>query len=172
LGAVSKRRELPFDPIARARTHWRDRGWGDAAQGMAVVTSIMRAQQVFAAVVDDVLRPLRLTFSRYEVLMLLVFSRRGELPLGKIGERLQVHPASVTNAINRLEAQGLVQRLPHPTDGRTTLAAITPAGREIAETATTVMNREVFTRIGLSAPDADALFDVLRTLRREAGDFA
>ncbi len=169
---MSKRRELPFDPIAQARTHWRDHGWGDAAQGMAIVTSIMRAQQVFAALVDDVLRPMRLTFSRYEVLMLLVFSRRGELPLGKIGERLQVHPASVTNAIDRLEAQGFVQRRPHATDGRTTLAAITPAGREIAEEATRVMNREVFTHVGLNERDADVLFEVLRTLRHEAGDFA
>ena len=61
--------------------------------------------------------------------MLLTFTRTGQMPLGKIGQRLQVHPASVTNVIDRLEVDGLVRRRPHPTDQRTTLAAITAKGR-------------------------------------------
>ena len=75
---------------------------------MALVTSIMRLQQVFLTRADAILRSYDLTFARYEVLMLLSFSRQGALPLGKIGERLQVNAASVTNAIDRLEARGLV----------------------------------------------------------------
>jgi len=66
------------------------------------VTSVMRAQQVLLARVDAVLSPFGLTFARFEVLMLLQFSRSGALPLSRIGQRLQVHPASVTNAIDRL----------------------------------------------------------------------
>ena len=99
---------------------------------MAVVTSIMRLQQVFLGRADTVLRPLGLTFARYEVLMLLSFSRKGILPLGKIGERLQVNAASVTNAVNRLEADGLVARRSNPDDGRGTLARLTVAGRRRA----------------------------------------
>ena len=60
------------------------------------------------------LRPFGLTFARYEVLMLLSFSTKGSLPLGKIGERLQVNAASVTNAVDRLEAQGLVVATAQP----------------------------------------------------------
>src|SRR5579875_3059425 len=107
---------------------------------MAVVTSIMRVQQIFLARADEVLRPFGLTFARYEVLMLLSFSSRGALPLGKIGERLQVNPASVTNAIDRLEEQGLVARVPNPTDGRGILARITPVGRDRAAAATGALN--------------------------------
>src|SRR5688500_7757911 len=107
---------LSIDPIAEARSHWEARGWHDAAPAMAVVTSIMRVHQLLIARVDSALKPHGLTFARYEVLMLLSFSRRGALPLGKIGARLQVHPASVTNAIDRLEHQRLVCRRPHPTD--------------------------------------------------------
>ena len=70
---------------------------------MAAVTSVMRAHQIMLARVDDALRPLGLTFARYELLMLLQFSRTGSLPLSKIGSRLQVHPASVTNVVDRLE---------------------------------------------------------------------
>ncbi len=61
--------------------------------------------------------------------MLLFFSRRGELPVGLVGERLQVHPASVTNAVDRLESDGLVERRRNPSDGRSVLAAITVEGR-------------------------------------------
>ena len=139
---------------------------------MAVVTSVMRAEQIFLGQVDEVLRPLGLTFARYEVLMLLSFSRQGALPLGKVGERLQVHPASVTNAIDRLERDGLVRRRPHPTDGRGTLAEVTAAGRQLAERATAEMNERVFTAVGLSEADQAQLFELLRKLRRAVGDFA
>ena len=129
---MAEPRRLSFDPIAEAERQWGAHGWPDQAPGMAVVTSIMRLQQIFLARADAVLRPLGLTFARYEVLMLLSFSRQGALPLGKIGERLQVNAASVTNAVDRLEADGLVARRSNPDDGRGTLARLTPAGRRRA----------------------------------------
>ena len=88
---------LDFDPIERARGQWVDSGWADAADGMAAVTSIMRAHQIVLARVEATLKPLGVTFARYEVLMLLWFSKRGSLPMKIIGSRLQVHPTSVTN---------------------------------------------------------------------------
>ena len=162
---------LPFDPIEEARRQWTAHGWEDAADGMAAVTSVMRAEQVFLARVDEVLRPFQLTFARYEALMLLSFSRQGSLPLSKIGQRLQVHPTSVTNTIDRLEAQGFARRVPHATDRRTTLAEITDAGRAVAEEATKAVNAAVFTATGLSPTDLGELFRLLRKLRRAAGDF-
>ena len=129
---VPERRRLPFDPIDEAHRQWVAHGWGPEAPAMATVTSIMRLHQIFLARADAVLRPFGLTFARYEVVMLLSFSTKGSLPLGKIGERLQVNPASVTNAVDRLEAQGLVVRQPNPRDGRGTLAAITAKGRKLA----------------------------------------
>lgn len=139
---------------------------------MAAVTSVMRAQQVFLARIDGLLAHHGLTFARYEVLVLLSFSRAGSLPLGKVGARLQVHPASVTNAVDRLEAQGLVRRERHPTDGRTRLATITPAGRSVVDRATARLNDEVFTALGLTAAEAGQLVRLLEKVRRDAGDFA
>jgi DNA-binding MarR family transcriptional regulator len=138
---------------------------------MATVTSIMRLQQIFLARADAELRPFGLTFARYEVLMLLSFSTTGSLPLGKIGERLQVNAASVTNAVDRLETQGLVARRPNPADGRGTLAAITAKGRRLAAQATLAMNAGVFTDLGLDEAALRALFDSLARLRQAAGDF-
>lgn len=165
------RHPLPFDPIAEAQRQWEGHGWAGAAPGMAAVTSVMRAQQVFLSRVDGLLADEALTFARYEVLVLLWFSRAGRLPLGKVGARLQVHPASVTNAVDRLEAQGLVRREPHPTDGRTRLATITPAGRQVVGRATDRLNEEMFSALGLSPEEATELVRLLEKVRRGAGDF-
>jgi DNA-binding MarR family transcriptional regulator len=162
---------LPFDPIAEAHRQWERHGWAEVAAGMAAVTSVFRAQQIYLARIDRVLRPLGLTFARYEVLMLLMFSRRGSLPLNKMGSRLQVHPTSITNAVDRLEQQGLIERVPHPTDGRTTLAVITAAGRKLALDATHAVNASVFADPGLASRDVDRLVSMLGRLRHQAGDF-
>ncbi|HVC14858.1 MAG TPA: MarR family transcriptional regulator [Acidimicrobiales bacterium] len=162
---------LPFDPIGEARRQWSRHGWDAAAPAMAVVTSIMRVQQLLLARADAALRPFDLTFARYEVLMLLSFSSSGALPLGKIGERLQVNPASVTNAIDRLEEQDLVERARNPDDGRGTLARLTEEGRARAAAATDAMNAGVFADLGVGAEGLDGLFELLRDVRYAAGDF-
>jgi DNA-binding MarR family transcriptional regulator len=163
---------LSFDPIEEARRQWDAHGWSPVAAGMAAITSVFRAQQIYLSRIDRVLRPLGLTFARYEVLMLLVFSHRGSLPLNKMGARLQVHPTSITNAVDRLEKQGLIERTPHPTDRRTTLAAITRSGRHLAQAATQAVNSAVFADPGLDPADVDRLIEILGRLRRRAGDFA
>jgi DNA-binding MarR family transcriptional regulator len=79
--------------------------------------------------VEGVLRPLESTFARSELLMLLSFNPHGELPMTKAGARLQVHPASVTNAAHRLAAARPVVRRPAPADRRIVLVELTDAGR-------------------------------------------
>jgi DNA-binding MarR family transcriptional regulator len=168
--AVRKPLDLPFDPIARAAEIW-SRRFGDA-RAMAAVTSIMRVQQILLSELDARLRPHGLTFARYEALVLLTFSRRGALPMRLIGQRLMVHPTSVTNTISRLEQQRLVIRRPNPLDGRGTLAEITPAGRAMVDRATADLMAAGF---GLPGYDDDQLaevFGLLRARRIQAGDFA
>jgi DNA-binding MarR family transcriptional regulator len=168
---VTGRKALPFDPIDEARKRWESSGWDDAAIGMAVVTSVVRVQQVFVSMIDQELRPLELSMARYEVLMLLMFSKSGELPLGKIGARLQVQPGAVTNAIDRLVADGCVKRVPHPTDRRTTLAVITAKGRTKAEKAVQLLNAHVYVKLGLAQDKLEELFELMRVVRCQAGDF-
>lgn len=159
------------DPIASARANWERAGWGEVADGMVAVTSVMRAHQILLARVEAALRPYHLSFSRFELLRLLAFSRIGALPITKASDRLQVHVTSVTHAIARLEAAGLVKRLPHPTDGRITLVSITERGRSTVEAATLTLNDEVFADIGMSAREAQALSSSIQSLRHNAGDF-
>ncbi|MDT4899305.1 MAG: hypothetical protein QOJ78_235 [Pseudonocardiales bacterium] len=165
---------LEFDPIDRAGNLWQDRWPGEPSAvyaSMRAVTSIMRAHQILIAELDAMLRPFGITFSRYEALVLLVHSKNGSLPLSKIGERLQVHATSVTNVIDRLEAAGLVRREPNPRDGRGTLAVITDDGRKVADKATAEFNAARFAISAVPPADLDRLFEILRVLRVDAGDF-
>jgi DNA-binding MarR family transcriptional regulator len=160
---------LPFDPIDEAARQWALR-W-DGVPQMHAVTSLMRVQQLVLAQLDDILRPHGLTFARYEALVLLTFSRAGSLPLGKMGERLQVHPTSITSIIDRLESAGLVVRRRHPEDGRAVLAEITDAGRAVVEAATADLVEADFALGALDQEQLRQISEVLRPVRRAAGDF-
>jgi DNA-binding MarR family transcriptional regulator len=163
--------QLSFDVIAEARRQWEQHWGGDAVAPMAAVTSIMRVQQLLLARLNELLEPWELTFPRYEALMLLFYSRSGQLPLGKMGDRLQVHRASVTNVVDRLVEQGLVERVPQETDRRSVLARITPRGREVAGVATERLNGERFGTAPWSDRRCDEIFRLLRPLREAARDF-
>lgn len=158
------------DPIDQARRNWEQRGWTAAAPGMATVTAIFRTQQILLTRIDQALRPHGLTFSRYELLALLQFTRSGALPMSKASARLQVHPTSVTNTVDRLEAAGLVRRVADPADGRGRLVEITDAGRELVTAATPGLNA-VLEDVGMPPEDLDAIYRALKTFRQATGDF-
>jgi DNA-binding MarR family transcriptional regulator len=161
---------LPFDPIAEAHRRWQE-NWPEQADRMAAVTSVMRVQQMLLGEIERVLRPFGLTFASFEALRLLAFTRLGELPMGKIGERLMVHPASVTNTVDRLEARGLVRRRPAAEDRRRILAELTDDGRALVESATEALNRADFGLGGLDERTAAELTARLRAVRLTGGDF-
>lgn len=166
---VDRAPALGFDPIERAGELWAERfGRADA---MRVATSVMRVQQLLLARFDAALKAYDITFARYEVLVLLHFSRRGSLPLKIIGERLQVHPTSVTNSVARLVAAGLVVRRPNPADGRGALAGLTAKGRRVVRDATADLMAADFGLSVLDGAGRAAVFSQLRAVRRAAGDF-
>lgn len=160
---------LDFDPIDEAARQWGLR-W-DGVPQMHAVTSLMRVQQLVLSRLDTVLKPLDLTFARYEALVLLSFTQRGSLPLGKMGERLQVHPTSVTPIVDRLESAGLVRRVPHPEDRRAVLAEITESGRALVERATADLLAAGFGMNALDDEQLRGVSELLRPVREAAGDF-
>lgn len=163
------RKPLPFDPIMRAASLWDERI--GPSRTMAAVTSVMRVQQILLSAVDGALRPHGLTFARYEALVLLTFARRGRLPMRVMGERLQLHPTSVTNIVDRLQADGLVRRTPHPTDRRATLVEITDAGSTLLDAATKSVTSIEFGMSGLTPEQEVQLTELLGQVRHAAGDF-
>lgn len=158
------------DHIEEARRQWIAHGWDRAAPGMAAVTTIVRVNQILVARVEDALAPFGLSFARFEILRLLGFSRNGMLPMGKISDRLQVHPASVTSAVKRLEREGLIARRNDSTDNRIVLAVLQPKGRAVLEPATEEVNR-VFIDLDLDRDEVETLIRLVAPIRDQAGDF-
>lgn len=159
------------DPIAEARRQWRAHGWVDAADGMAAVTSVMRAQQLLLTQIDAVLRPFDLTFARFELLRLLSFASEQRMTMLRAGHRLQVHPTSLTSLANRLREDGLIDRVANPDDGRSAILVLMPAGAKLVDEATAVLNSEVFEQVGLGQDDVAVLVEVLGRFRSARGDF-
>jgi DNA-binding MarR family transcriptional regulator len=158
------------DPILEAYHLWIANGWEDCAAGLAAVTSLIRVHQVLTQRADQILAPIELTFARYEVLVCLYFSG-GAQPLARLGKALQVHQTSITSLVDKLEVQGLVKRTPHPTDRRSTIAQITPAGRSLTRRAIKHLNSDLFRDLGLTSDEVRTLIAVLTKMRRSWGDF-
>jgi DNA-binding MarR family transcriptional regulator len=155
------------DPVLVADRNWKSRGWGIGPY-FRTSLSVYRTSELTRLSNDAALAPHRLTQSRHEALAVLYFSRHGEMPLGKLGKRLLVHPTSVTTTVDTLERLGHVKRVAHPTDRRATLARITPKGRRAIEASNTGMVEAKFGLGALSEADAEAVFTILAKVRREA----
>ena len=82
-----------------------------------------------------------------------------------------MHPTSLTSLAARLTADGLVERLMNPDDGRSAILALTPAGEKLVEEATAVLNSEVFESVGLTSDDIATLVEILGRFRATRGDF-
>lgn len=162
---------LAKDPIAEIQNNWQRQGWHDAAAPAAAVTAIMRTQQILLSRAQEILQPYRLTFARYEVISLLSHSREKRMLMNKASALLQVHPTSITNAVDRLQDAGLVQRQPHESDRRAMLLVLTAEGRKTAEQATAALNEQLFERTGFTADQVEDLNRILADFRQVSGDF-
>jgi DNA-binding MarR family transcriptional regulator len=138
---------------------------------MAVFTAILRSYQLLNDQAEQVVRGHGLTFARYEVLTWLATDPESSLTLSWISKTLRIPPATVTDIIDRLEADKLVRRVPHPSDARTTLAVITARGRRVADDATRDLNTTVYEPVGLSERKRALLVELLGELRAHGNEF-
>jgi DNA-binding MarR family transcriptional regulator len=159
---------LVYDPVQASRERWIQQGWQDSAAGMAAVVSVMRAEQIFLNRASTILRPLGLTFARYQVLGMLRWA--GPLTLGAVGHRLWITPGTVTSSVDRLEAADLCRRASHPTDARATLLEITAKGRRVFDRAVEELNTDLFATVGLSDEELELLVGLLGKIRAAEGD--
>ena len=134
----------------------------------AAASALIRSAGAATNRIDQILHVSGLTFARYEVLLLLSWTRSGSMPLGRMRDRLLIHQAAVTNLVDRLEADGLVRRVPHARDRRTTLAEITSQGRKVVIPATRQIAAQL--RLGISDEQAEEVFALIQKLRRSAGE--
>lgn len=119
------------DAVEEAAHRWSERYPG--VSGFRALTALLRGYAVMVKEAERILRPFGLNLSRFEVLMMLSFTRSAGLPMTRIRDLLTVHGSSVTYLVDRLVEAGLVTRTPDPSDGRVSLVSITAAGRDVAE---------------------------------------
>lgn len=160
---------VEMDLVAEARRNWIDSGLGEV-DAMVSATSLARAHQIALGRINGALADFSLTFSRYEALALLSFARGNSMAMARMGERLQVHPTSVTSTIDRLERDGHVLRSPHPDDRRATLATLTEQGRSLLREATAALEAIRWGMGDIDDRDLVELNAELANVRASAGD--
>lgn len=157
----------PDDPVVKADQNWRDHGWPSGPHFRAAL-SVVKVEELISDHNAAGFDPYQLTTTRHEALAVLFFSHDGQLSLGKLGQRLMVHPTSITATVDTLERLGYVERVAHPTDRRQTLARITGSGRVAMEEASRGAASACFGLAALTETEAETLFDLLAKVRRAA----
>jgi DNA-binding MarR family transcriptional regulator len=126
--------------------------------------AVLHASSVLEARVESRLAEINLSLAKLAALRQL--SRAGDsLPLGQLAERLACVKSNVTQLVDRLEADGLVTRLPDSGDRRSRLAVLTDKGRQACAQGDDIQyraEREVFSV--LSADEAAELRRLLAKL--------
>jgi DNA-binding MarR family transcriptional regulator len=91
-----------------------------------------------------------------QVSLLATVRRRGNPTLGELASAERVQPPSVTRAVGRLEAEGLLERVPDPADRRVARVALTPAGSAALRRQQARQQALLAQRLGALDPDERA----------------
>ncbi|QIS41149.1 MarR family transcriptional regulator [Clavibacter capsici] len=123
-----------MDHVDRILEQWRTERPDLDASPMAVIGRLARAAATLAAELDRTFARHGIDASTFDVLATL--RRQGaphRLPPAALAQESMITTSAVAQRLNRLEALGLVTRLPRPEDGRGKLVELTAAGRELVD---------------------------------------
>lgn len=91
--------------------------------------SVVNAGRAVEQRLEEALAPVGLTLAKFGALTHLL--EAGEpLSLGECAEKMSCVRSNITQLMDRLEADGLVQRVEDPNDRRAVRAVVTPLGTE------------------------------------------
>ena len=127
--------------------------------------AVLHASGVIESRVEARLADVGLSIAKLAALRRL--TEAGEsLPLGQLAERLACVKSNVTQLVDRLEADGLVNRTSDPNDRRSRLAVLTEAGKSAYSKGMEIQvqaERELF---GVLTPhESDTLHELLGKLQ-------
>ena len=114
-----------------------------------VLWSIVHAGNRIQERLEDSLEETGLSLAKLKALKHLVEARE-PMALGQLAEKIACVKSNVTQLVDRLENDGLVQRVPDPSDRRSVLAAVTEEGRrryQAGSAALAEAEREMLTAI-------------------------
>ena len=129
----------------------------------AVMNTIRTADMLFD-LIGRLLRPLNV--SAAGGLVLGILRDHGPMSPSALGERLIVTRATVTGLVDSLEQHGFVRRSANPTDRRSLVVQITPAGHAVLQELRTIVHRnEKAWLSGLSDPDLRSYIELLHQIQ-------
>lgn len=126
---------------------------------------LAHAAQEVEARVERALAEVGLSLAKAKLLRHL-HQAKDPLPLGALAERNSCVKSNVTQLMDRMEAEGLVRRVPDPDDRRSVRAVITTEGRRKYEAASRVLTAaEQEVLAGFTAAERQQLIEFLERLR-------
>lgn len=90
--------------------------------------------------------------------------RRGPMTLTEIAEHIGADAPYTTTIVDKLEAQGFVERRPHPEDRRRKLVTLTAAGQEAVAAANAAWRRPPAALAALPEQDLETLAEIFGRL--------
>lgn len=130
-------------------------------------TRLVRAEQTVLGKIEAELKAADLPpLSWYDVLLELSRAEDGRLRPLELEHRTLLAQYNTSRLIDRMEKAGLVERLPHPEDGRGQLVAITAEGRALQKRIWKVYGPAIARHVGerLRAVEAIELARLLQKL--------
>ncbi len=162
---------LAMDHVAHVVEQWRTERPDLDVSPLLVIGRVHRVANALTPELVAVYAQHGLGEGDFDVLATL--RRQGEpfaLTPGALGERTLVSSGAVSKRLDRLEARGLVQRRPSPTDGRSRTVVLTARGRRVIDTAMQAhVANEARLLAGLTADERDALGVLLARLAESLG---
>ena len=136
--------------------------------GVHVFLVLWKASRALSAYAEKSILKLELGASDFAVLEAVL--HKGPLPVNEIGKKVMLTSGSITVAVDRLEAKGLVERRAHSTDRRARVVHLTREGRKLitrayAEHAT---DMERLASASLTRVERETLIRLLKKIGYEA----
>lgn len=110
-----------------------------------------QVQPKFSQVCAAHLNKVKLNLPQYTLLGLLLDS--GTMPMSEVGSKLHISKPAVTNLVDRLEKNGYLKRVPHPSDRRVYLLQILAKGEKAVRDMQAIILRILLKTLGSFGPN-------------------
>jgi len=132
--------------------------------GVHVFLVLWKATHAVEAYAEKSISQLEMCGSDFAVLEALL--HKGPLPVNEIGKKILLTSGSITVAVDRLEAKGLVERRPHGTDRRARIVHLTKEGRKVITRiyADHAADMEQLTAASLTTEERKTLISLLKKI--------
>ena len=136
--------------------------------GVHVFLVLWKAARAVESYAENSITDLEMCGSDFAVLEALL--HKGPLPVNEIGKKVLLTSGSITVAVDRLEAKGLVERRAHDTDRRARIVHLTKAGRKVITRAYAdhAADMERLTSDSLTKEERNTLIHLLKKIGYEA----